>query len=200
MNRMAGRAALANGLVFENERPGLCRMALPAGLMFGQQGCTTSSNCWSFVRIMTITAAYFSFQNRMMIWKVELSTLIQMALEADLRRFSGIDDSMRSSTALVMNAARTVARLTTNVLGIFAECLQTGVCGGMEIPHRIGMALLATFGTDEFGARDLRWHNDCLSSRCAGNRYDREDEAKQKQPHWSAAALPKPDQSTRPIP
>jgi hypothetical protein len=200
MNRMAGSAALANGLVFENERPGLCRMALPAGLMFGSQGCTTPSNCWSFVRIMTITAAYFSFQNRMMIWKVELSTLIQMALEAYFRRFFGIDDSVRSSAALVMNAARTVTRLTTNVLGIFAEGLQTGVCGGMEIPRRIGMALLATFGTDEFGARDLRWHNDCACYRCAGNRYRGEDEAKQKQPHRSAAAPAKPDQSVCPIP
>src|SRR4051794_13429912 len=115
MNRMAGRAALANGLMFKHEGPCLCGMALPAGLMFGCHGGATPSDCWSFVRIMTITAAYFSFQNRMMVGKVELSTLIQMALEAYFRRFFWIDDGMRSSAALVMKTARTVTRLTTDV-------------------------------------------------------------------------------------
>jgi len=107
---------------------------------------------------------------------------------------------MRGSTALIMNAAGTVTGLTTDVLGIFAGRLQTGVRGGVKIPHRVGMALFAALIANECGARDLGRQDDCASYRSAGNNDRSQDETKQKQQCPSAAAPPKRDQSTNSFP
>ena len=81
---MAYRAAFAGGLMLEHERSTLGSMALEAGFIFGGDHRATASNCRPFVRIMTIVAAYFVFQHRMMRSQLELTVLIEVALETSL--------------------------------------------------------------------------------------------------------------------
>jgi hypothetical protein len=72
-----------------------------------------------------------------------------------------------------MDAARSMARFTTDVERIGTFGLQARVCGCREIAGDIAMAFLTTFRANECGVWDLRGHDYNSVNRRAGNEYDR---------------------------
>jgi hypothetical protein len=85
MHRVTSGAAFPNSLMFKDERSGLRGMTLAAGLKLSQHLGARTPDCRSLMRIVAISATDFSFQDWMMIGQVKLSSLVQVALKADLR-------------------------------------------------------------------------------------------------------------------
>ena len=156
VNGMAGSAAFANRLVFENKRPGLGRVTLPAGLVLGQQGRAAAFDRRSLVRVMTIATAYLPLEDRMMKREIELSALVQVAIEADLGRFAWINDGMSCTSALIVQAAGPVTRFAADILGILSKRFQPNVSGRDEIARDGHVTLFAALRTGELRPRDLR--------------------------------------------
>ena len=94
---VAERAPFANGLVFEHVRPSLGRMAFEACFVRGGQRCSASQDRRTAMRIMTVSTAHLSCQDRMAVWEVEFSPFIQMTLKTGFRGFLGIDNRVESS-------------------------------------------------------------------------------------------------------
>ncbi len=90
---MACHATLAHSLMFKNEWSGLCSVALEARFVLAQESKTAaferllhiSSAAFdrhSDVRVVTIGAAHFAFQHRMVVRQLETCPHLEMTLEA----------------------------------------------------------------------------------------------------------------------
>jgi hypothetical protein len=80
---VAGRAAFADGFVFENRGTTLGRVTAETHVIQGEQGSATAGIGGTFVRRMTIRAAHLAFRHRMMVRQAELRAHIGVALKAD---------------------------------------------------------------------------------------------------------------------
>ena len=109
MNRVAGRAAFPHRFVLENEGPPLRLMALAARFIDAREGRPQPLKRWTFMWVVAVVAAHPAFHYRMMKWQVEFAALVQMAVEADLRRFPWIDDVAPPAARFGVQAARPVA-------------------------------------------------------------------------------------------
>ena len=125
-----------------------------------------------------------------MVGQIELTPFVQVALETDFRRLSGIDNRVRSSAALVVNTARAVARFAADIFGIGPCGLQTSVGRRVKIATDIAMTFLAALGPDEFSARYLWRHDDGASYRGAGNHNQGKKKANENQPTLFAPSQP----------
>jgi hypothetical protein len=94
--------------------------------------------------IMAIRTTHFAFQDGMTVRQIELSTLVQVAPETGLRRFVWVNDGMMRSTSFIMNAPRTVTRLTAHFCRIGAFGLQSRMGRSFEILNDLLMTLLTT--------------------------------------------------------
>jgi hypothetical protein len=128
---VTAHATFAERLVLEDERTALRGMALEAGFVLAKQAQATplerlgevrpsALDRVSFVRVMAIGAAYFSFEHRMVMRQIEFRADLQMTLETGRRRFSWINDLVTVATTLNVETAGTVARFAAHVLGIVA--------------------------------------------------------------------------------
>ena len=171
VDRMTGRAALAHRFVLEDERAALGGVALGAGLVLRHQLCASSFYRRAFVGIMTITATDFSFKNRMVIRQIKFAALIQMALETGFGRFSGIEDRVSSSAALVVQTARPMARLATDVPGILSGSFQTGMGRSFEIPGDARMTLFTAFRAHKVSPWNLGRSDDRPLDSRAGDQH-----------------------------
>ena len=109
VNRVACRAAFAHRFVLENKRPALRGVTLAASLAFHRRRKRPAMSCVSLVRVMAIAAGHFPFHHRMMVGQVELASFVEMALEANLRVFTGVDNGAMRAATLIMQAAGAMA-------------------------------------------------------------------------------------------
>jgi len=167
VRRMADHTTLTHRLVLVNKRAALRGVALEAGFVSAQESKTTgferllniraaAFDRYPLVRIMTIGAAHFAFQHRMMVRQLELRSHFQVALETSFRRLARIDDRTSPAAGFNVQTPRAMARLAANVLCILAFCHQPGMCRGAKVSHDLFMAGLAFLSADEFRARDAR--------------------------------------------
>src|SRR6476619_1757286 len=116
MGRVATDAAFAQGVVLENKRSSLRSVTLETGLVRAKQGDAATFDRLrktgapafdrgAFVRVMAIGATNSAFQDRMVMRQLELSSHFQVTLETGIRRFSRIDDRVRPTAALHVQAA-----------------------------------------------------------------------------------------------
>jgi hypothetical protein len=98
MRIVAGRAALPNSFMLENERPTLRDMAGPAGIDLGSERERVSFDRITFVRIVTIRATDLPLAYRMMMRKTEFPAHIQMTLKTNFWRPGRIDNSSMCAT------------------------------------------------------------------------------------------------------
>lgn len=154
MRSMAAHATLAHRLVLEHERPPLRRVALEASFVFAQQGRaaalerlrtigSASLDRVSLVRVMTIRAAHFSFQDRVVMRQFECRAHLQVTLETSFGRFAGVNNGVEAAAALDVKTARPVARFTTHILGILSGGLEAGVSSGRKVARDLLVTLHA---------------------------------------------------------
>jgi len=160
VRRMADGATLAHRLMLVDKRAALLRVTLEAGLVFAQERKTAGFEFLlnvrrraldrdAFVHFMTIRAAHFAFQHRMVVRQCERCANFEVTLETGFRRLSWIDDRTRPAPGFDVQTPRPVARLAAHVRGLlwsFATlcaglthndlfCLQSRVSGCSEIAH-----------------------------------------------------------------
>lgn len=96
VRRMARHATLAHGLMLKNKWPGLRSVALEAGFVLAQKSnaaaferllhiSPAALNRHPDVRIMTIRATDFAFQNRVAMRQLETCAHLEMTLETCFR-------------------------------------------------------------------------------------------------------------------
>ncbi|HZR06754.1 MAG TPA: hypothetical protein VFA61_13085 [Candidatus Udaeobacter sp.] len=143
---MANHATLTHCLVLVNKGSPLLGMALEASFVSAQESKAAAPerllnigaaafDCYPGVRVVTIGAAHFAFQHRMMVWQLKLRPHFQVTLETSFRRLTRIDNSVRSTAALDVQTTGTVTRLTANVLRVLSFRHQPGVRRCFEITH-----------------------------------------------------------------
>ena len=86
--------------------------------------------------------------------QLEACSYVQVTLETGFRRLARIDNRVRSSATLDVEASRAVTRLTADVLCVFSFRHQPRVRRCAEIAHYIFVARFAFLGTDEFSPRN----------------------------------------------
>lgn len=95
MGRVANGASLAQRGVFKNKRPGLLPVTLRAGLVQARHGeASRRLHDVQPVRIMALCAIHLTFEDGMMLRKMKLGVDVQVALEARLRIFAGVNDEL----------------------------------------------------------------------------------------------------------
>src|SRR5881392_1498397 len=111
VRRMANGAPLPHCFVLVHEWAALLCVTLEAGFVSAQESETASFKRllnvrWrafgrdAFVRFMTIAAAHFAFQHRMMMRQLECRANFQVTLETGFRRLSWIYDSASAAAGL----------------------------------------------------------------------------------------------------
>ena len=153
---VADRAAFHHGVVLEEERALLRRMALRAGLVRGFQIRAAARDHMALVRVVAVVAAHASGQHGVGMRQVELAALVQVAGEAGLGRLAGIDNGALAAARLDVQRAGSVAGLTADVstLGVLEG--EPAVGRTVEVAGLILVALHALLGADIFGACNLR--------------------------------------------
>jgi hypothetical protein len=103
---------------------------------------------------MTIGAAHFAFEHRVMVWQFELRAHFEMTLETSFRRLPRIDDRMRRAATLDVQTARPMTRFAAHVLCVFSLRLQSRVRRGAEVAHDLFVAGGALLRANELRTRD----------------------------------------------
>ena len=106
MRFVTGRAAFAHGLVLENKRPALHRVALEAGFVFRGDGSAAADDRRAAMRIVAVHTSDLARFERMAIGQAELPALVQMTIETDAGKSGGVNDILSSAAGLAMDAAR----------------------------------------------------------------------------------------------
>ena len=120
--------------MFKNKWTPLCGVALEARFVLAQESdaatfqrllniCRRAFDRHPDMRIMAISTTDLALQNRMMMRQLKACPHLEVTLETGFGRSARIDDRMRCATAFDMQAARTMARLTSNVLRVLSLCL-----------------------------------------------------------------------------
>lgn len=129
VGRMADGATLAQRLVLVDKRAALLRVTLEAGLVLAQERktagfeflldiCRRALNRDAFVYLMTIRAAHFAFEHRMMVRQCECGANFQVTLETGFRRLSWIYDRAGAPARLHVQTPWPVARFAAHVRGL----------------------------------------------------------------------------------
>ena len=157
VDRVAGGASFAHGLVLEHKRPALGGVAPAAGLVDSGEGRSHAAHARPFVRIVAVAAAQLAFQHGMMKRQVELAALVQVTIKTDLRRAVRIDDVPSTAARFDVDAAGAVTRFAADLDRVGPFGPQVGVRRGFEWFGDRLVALRARVGADELGALDVRW-------------------------------------------
>jgi hypothetical protein len=137
VRRMADGATLAQRFMLVDKRAALLSVTLEAGLVFAQKRkaagfeflldiCRRAFDRDTFVRLMTISAAHFAFQHRMMVRQLERRANFQVTLETGFRRLSWIYDGAGAPARLHMQTPWPVARLAAHVRDLL--CSSAALC------------------------------------------------------------------------
>jgi hypothetical protein len=82
---VAGHAPFVHRFMLEYKRTGLRRVAFGADLIERREFRATAWNYRTFVRVVAVSATHVAFDNGMVRRQIELSLLVHMALETNLR-------------------------------------------------------------------------------------------------------------------
>ena len=169
--RMTNGAAFTHCFMLKNERAALSGVALETGIVLAEKCHPAAVNALSharaatfhgaaLVRFVTVRASHSSFQNRVPMRQLKLPAHVQVACEAGLRRFPGIDDQTRRAAALRMETARAVARLTPDVYRVCSRRFQSCMRGRAEITDNLLVAIRALFRADKLRTGNTRRSDD----------------------------------------
>ncbi len=148
---MADYTAFSHCLVLVNKWAALRGVAFKASFVFAQESKSTgfeallnispaAFDCDPLVRVVTIGATHFSFQDRMMMRQLELRPHFQMTLETSFRRLLRINDRMGRTAGFNVQTPRAVARLAAHVLRVLPFCLEPRVRCSAKIAHDLFVA------------------------------------------------------------
>ncbi len=143
MGIVANGASFMHGFMLKDKRPGLVLVTLLAALVLSRhrQAARRFKNV-AAVRIMAVHATHMAFKDGMMLRQIEFGLDIQMALEAGVRLFAGINDEVGRATGTDMFAAGAVAGFATAFPAhgrVFN--MQTGVRAGRKFTDDFRMAI-----------------------------------------------------------
>jgi len=113
-------AAFAHRLMLEHERPELLHVALGADFIFPHEFRPAALDHRTFMRVVAVSATYLALQDGMVRRQIELSLLVQMALETRLGRLARIDDGVGSAAGRNVQAAGPVTGFAPDILGVVA--------------------------------------------------------------------------------
>src|SRR5437867_6860669 len=133
---MADHTTLTQCLMLVNKRAALLRVALKARFISAQECkaacyevllnvCRCAFNRDSLVLVVTIRAAHFAFEHRMVVRQLECRANFQVTLETSLRRFSWVDDRTSPAARFNVQTPGAVARFAAHVLRVFSFRLQS---------------------------------------------------------------------------
>jgi len=154
MGRMTDDASLTHRLVLIDKWAALLCVTLEAGFVSSQKRKAAGSELLlnirrralgrdSFVRLMTIAAAHFALEHRVVMRQLECCANFQVTLETGVRRLSRIDDRARSAASLNVQTPGPMARFAAHVLGVFPFRLQPRVGSCPEVTHDLFVACRA---------------------------------------------------------
>jgi hypothetical protein len=103
---------------------------------------------------MTIVAAHFAFQHRMMVRQLELRSHFEVTLKTCFRRLPRINDRVRRAAAFDVQTPRAVAGLAANILCVLSFRLQSRVRRCAKIAHDLFVAGRALLRANELRAWD----------------------------------------------
>lgn len=153
------RATFAHGRVFKGHRLGLFPVTLGARLV-DPRHCQTTRRFENLrtMRIVALNAVHLSFEDRMMLGKMELRLDIQMALQTGLRVFARIDDEVSAGGAQrSVFAARTVTGFTAILPGHAGTFqMQTAVRTRGKLSRNIPVTISADLVAHESRAFNVR--------------------------------------------
>jgi hypothetical protein len=156
---VADHAALAGGLVLEDIRSGLLHVALGAGGVETVDTAAVLQDRVTLVRFMAITAGHLAGEHRVGVRQGEFTALVEMALEAGLRRAVRVHDIVAPAAGLGVQRAGSVTGFATDVLGIAALGHEFGVRRIVELGGDLLVTLGAFGRADEGGAGDTGWRD-----------------------------------------
>jgi hypothetical protein len=170
---MADHTTLTHRLVLIDKWAALRGVAFKASLVFAQESKPAGFEALlnispaafdrdPLVRVVTIGATHFSFQDRMMMWQLKLRPHFQVTLETSLRRLLRINDRMGCTAGFNVQTARAVARLAAHVLGVLSFRLQPRVRRRSEVAYNLFVAGPAFLCAYELRAWDLWRRKNCL--------------------------------------
>jgi len=166
VNAMARCAALAHRRMLEHKWSRLRAVTLGAGLIWSSHGKATR---WlenvAAVRVVTLDAVHFAFNDGMVLRQMELSLDRAVAFKTGGWIAAGVDNDFSSAaTTGNVETARSVARLTASLpRGPAILEANAGVRAGREDSRNVGVTLRASAVTHKSGSRDL-------GSRCQRKR------------------------------
>lgn len=169
---VANRAALAQGRVLEDVRPGFFTMALGAALVEARHGkpARRLHNVHA-VRIVALDAIHLAFQDGVVLGQMKFRARFLMALETGFGVFAGIDDEFLEATATGHGdvlAAGAVAGFTAVLAGhVRLFQTQASVRTGWEHSSDVLMAISTGLVPDVSCTFDLQ-RDDDSSIRRAG--------------------------------
>ena len=168
VRRMTDHTTLPQCLVLINKRAALLGVTLEAGFVSAQESKAAGFELLlnirrrafdrdAFVHLMTIGAAHFAFQHRMMVRQCERRANFEVTLETSFRRLPWIDDRTSPAAGFNVQTPRPVARLAAHVRDLlwssaalclafpaltydYLFCLQSRVSGCSEIAHDLFVA------------------------------------------------------------
>jgi hypothetical protein len=121
------------------------------------------------VRIVALDTIHATFQDGMMLGKLELRVNVKMTCEARLRVAAGIDDQLSAASGLDVQTSRPVTGFTAGRVVVGSPIdVQTGVRAGREGARVIGMAFDTGFVPDERCAFNLWGNHDTAGHGGAG--------------------------------
>jgi len=186
---VADEAAFARCFVLVNERPTLLRMAAEAGFVVAHKRSAACDNRMALVRVVAITTRHLVVQHGMCVRQIELATLVEVAIKADLRRPVRINDGVAGAAGLIVDTAGAVTAFTTHVHCVLAWDLQLRVSRSRKIPADVLVAFRTRFRTDEFRVWNLGWGDDRASHGGTGNQDDSDDRGDERNQSPSIAAF-----------
>jgi hypothetical protein len=126
VRRMTNNAALPHSFVLVDKRAALLRVTLEAGFVSAHESKATGFELLlnvrrsafdrdALVQLVTIGAAHFAFQHRMMVRQGKCRANFQVTLETCFRRLAWIDDRTRPAAGFDVQTPGPVARLAAHV-------------------------------------------------------------------------------------
>jgi hypothetical protein len=171
---VADDTAFAQRVVLKNKGPCLIPMALGATLVLPRHGQPAGRfHDVHAVRVVALDAVHASFQNRMVLGKMELSLDVQVALKTSRRILAWIDNEAFAAAQASrgdMFAAGTVAGFAPALAGhrpILS--MNPRVRTGRKPSHNVAMTIRAGLVADEMRAGDFQRRDNFGRSRRARN-------------------------------
>jgi hypothetical protein len=159
MRIVADRAALAQGLVLEDERLGLFPMTLRAGFIAPRHGqAARGFEDVRAVRVVALHAIHAPLDDGMMVGQGEFGVYFEVALKTGGGIFAGIEDEAATTAAdLDVAAARAVAGFTAALAGHRRGLhVDSRVRAGRENPDVIGVTIETGLVAHVMRAGDFR--------------------------------------------